>query len=141
MKYIYYYDSPLGRMAAESDGAALTALRFSGGADLPGMESCNEKASFVFTKTALWLDTYFSGHEPGFTPPVSLCGTSFQFRMEYPVRDTVRAKQRLTRYSPPYRKKESAAPGGAGRRRGGRPQPDKHIIPCTGSSGRGRLVG
>lgn len=35
-------------------------------------------AKAVFDCTERWLDSYFSGHNPDFTPPICLKGTSFQ---------------------------------------------------------------
>ena len=35
-------------------------------------------AEAVFERTKKWLDSYFSGHNPDFTPPICLKGTSFQ---------------------------------------------------------------
>lgn len=31
----------------------------------------------VFTQTTQWLDTYFEGADPGFTPPISIEGSDF----------------------------------------------------------------
>ncbi len=80
MEYITYYDSPLGRITIASDGSSLTGLWFDGQkyyasslrevpaeADLP-----------VFEKTKKWLDIYFSGEEPDFTPPVRVNTTEFR---------------------------------------------------------------
>lgn len=39
-------------------------------------EICGAEAVFDCTKK--WLDSYFSGHNPDFTPPICLKGTSFQ---------------------------------------------------------------
>ena len=35
-------------------------------------------AEAVFERTKKWLDSYFSGHNPDFIPPICLKGTSFQ---------------------------------------------------------------
>ena len=80
MDYIHHYVSPLGGITAASDGDALTGLWFDGqkyfGAQLsPDYE---ERSLPVFDLTDRWLDIYFSGHEPGFTPPLQLRTTPFR---------------------------------------------------------------
>ena len=67
-----YYDSPIGRITLESDGKYLTALRF----DCTFAETegdCN-----VFSQTKRWLDVYFSGRCPDFTPPLAPDGTQYR---------------------------------------------------------------
>ncbi len=78
--WIWHYVSPLGAVTLASDGKALTGLwfddqRFSGCAP-DGTE--REKPLAVFDETVRWLDVYFGGAEPGFTPPLRLRGTPFQ---------------------------------------------------------------
>ena len=80
MQYITHYQSPLGGITISSDGTALTGLWFDGqkyfastlGADY------KEKDLPVFTEAKRWLDIYFSGREPDFTPPLSLNGSAFR---------------------------------------------------------------
>ena len=80
MNYIFHYDSPCGGITLASDGVSLTGLWFDGqkyfphklveestGADLP-----------IFAQTYRWLDIYFGGKAPGFTPPLSLKTTPFR---------------------------------------------------------------
>ena len=80
MDYISHYNSPLGGITLASDGEALTGLWFDGQkffgdtlqpqsreADLP-----------VFQETRRWLDIYFSGRGPGFSPKLCLRGTPFR---------------------------------------------------------------
>ena len=80
MDYIHHYDSPLGRMTMAGDGEALTGLWFDGQrffADtLSGVYT--EGTLPVFDETARWLDLYFSGRDPGFTPPLRMRGTAFR---------------------------------------------------------------
>ncbi len=80
MTYIYHYASPLGRMTAASNGTALTGLWFDGqthfGSTLP--REREEKMLPVFTETMQWLDTYFSGKPPSFTPPLCMETTPFR---------------------------------------------------------------
>ena len=67
------YDSPLGPLTLTSDGSALTGLRF-GPTDEPSTDLPLFRAAFV------WLDEYFSGRDPGPTPPLDPAGTAFQKR-------------------------------------------------------------
>ncbi len=78
--YTCSYSSPLGQITLASDGTALTGLWFDGqkhfAATLPPEHT--EKALPVFDQTARWLDMYFGGREPDFTPPLALTGTPFR---------------------------------------------------------------
>lgn len=80
MVFISHYDSPLGGITLASDGEALTGLWFDGqkhyGSTLG--RDCQEKDLPVFVETRQWLDIYFSGWEPDFTPPMRMEGTPFQ---------------------------------------------------------------
>ncbi len=80
MDYINHYSSPLGELILASDGEALTGVWFAGqkyeGSTLaPERE---EKDLPVFDETRHWLDAYFTGKDPGFTPPLRLRGTDFR---------------------------------------------------------------
>lgn len=80
MKFIRHYDSPLGGITLASDGEALSGLWFDGQkyfAD--GLEGeLLEKELLVFELTRRWLDIYFSGRQPDFTPLLKLKATSFR---------------------------------------------------------------
>lgn len=80
MAYIDYYHSPLGSMTISSNGSEITGLWFDGqkyfGDTLP--KDCGEKNLPVFEKTKQWLDIYFSGKEPDFTPPLKMETTPFR---------------------------------------------------------------
>ncbi len=137
MKFISYYDSPLGKITLAGDGAGLCGLWFEGekyyahalaasGADKKqssadlltkkqhtasetqrnfaaqdaskksyatdlSAQSAGEKfyineqsADFeeknlaIFDQTKRWLDLYFSGREPGFTPALNPVGSAFR---------------------------------------------------------------
>jgi methylated-DNA-[protein]-cysteine S-methyltransferase len=80
MNYLSYYSSPLGKMALLSDREKLTAILFCGQRFYNERMECEheEKDLPVFTRTKEWLDIYFTGKNPKFTPPVSLYGTPFQ---------------------------------------------------------------
>lgn len=70
------YHSPLGPIALTTDGEALTKLSFSPTDTIVPIETLPHLQS-----TCRWLDLYFSGHEPDFTPPLSLHCTAFQQRV------------------------------------------------------------
>lgn len=67
-------------MLLACDGESLTGLWFEGAKYFGrGLEGEGEKGERpVLDQTRRWLDLYFSGREPGFTPPVRLTGSPFQ---------------------------------------------------------------
>ena len=79
MQYITYYESPLGRIMLAADDIGLTGLWFEGQRyfALHLDEDHQEKCSEILSKTKEWLDVYFSGNEPSFTPPLHVTGSSF----------------------------------------------------------------
>lgn len=107
MNCIWHYDSPLGGMTMVSDGQALTGLWFdrqryfglsfdrqrnvaAGLHAVDGPSAVNPPVatplivnspivnSPVFEATCRWLDVYFAGWVPDFTPPLALRGTPFR---------------------------------------------------------------
>ena len=80
MDYLHHYESPLGGITLSADGKALTGLWFDGqkhfGESLGGI--CEEKSLPVFAETDRWLDLYFSGRDPGFTPELNPRATDFR---------------------------------------------------------------
>lgn len=80
MDYTFSYASPLGPMTLASDGEALIGLWFDGQKyDAATLSPARgEKALPVFEETARWLDLYFSGQTPDFTPKLAPRGTAFQ---------------------------------------------------------------
>lgn len=83
MNYVQHYDSPIGGITMYSDGQALTGLMFDGEKYFSDIEKDDSVTADlpVFAKAAKWLDTYFSGREPDFTPEISLAGST-TFRRE-----------------------------------------------------------
>ena len=81
MKYLGYYDSPLGPVTLAGDADSLTGLWFKGQAhDMAGMENeetCVRETDAI-RQTKKWLDIYFSGRDPGFTPPLKVEATPFR---------------------------------------------------------------
>ena len=81
--FIRHYDSPLGGVLLAADNAGLTGLWFNGAkyfaANLP--EAREEKRTPILDETARWLDIYFAGGQPDFTPPLHLIGSDFRRRV------------------------------------------------------------
>ncbi len=67
------YCSPLGDIVLTSDGKALTELRF---AEATNGEPAQDIPSLA--DACRWLDLYFSGAKPDFTPRLAPQGTPFQ---------------------------------------------------------------
>lgn len=80
MQYTYGYHSPLGNITIASNGEILTGLWFDGQkyfADTLSAEH-EEKNLPVFEQAKHWLDLYFRGEIPDFTPPLSFNGSPFR---------------------------------------------------------------
>ena len=80
MEYTAHYDSPLGGITLASDGDALIGLWFDGQkyyADALDTDH-EEKELPIFEQTKKWLDIYFSGKSPDFTPPLNMKTTEFR---------------------------------------------------------------
>ena len=80
MMYTMHYDSPLGGILLAADEEGLTGLWFETqkyfAAKLaPGHE---EKMTPALDAACRWLDVYFSGREPDFTPKLHLVGSDFR---------------------------------------------------------------
>lgn len=83
MDQIHHYDSPFGGITLASDGESLTGLWFDGQkyfADTLS-ENYHESNLRVFEITCRWLDTYFSGKQPDFTPKLRMSGSEFRIRV------------------------------------------------------------
>ena len=78
MDYRWHYVSPLGGITLASDGEALTGLWFDGQKNFPAVLVREQKPLPVFEEAVKWLDLYFSGKDPGFTPKLSLRSTPFR---------------------------------------------------------------
>ena len=90
MDYICKYSSPIGGITIASDGNAITGLWFDGqkyfGATLSQQQE--EKDLLVFAQTRRWLDLYFDGKIPDFTPPLFMMASPFR-RMVWEVLRTI----------------------------------------------------
>lgn len=79
--YVCSYDSPLGEILLAARGGGLCGLWFVGqryfGRGLAA--ECEERRDLpVFEDVRRWLDEYFAGVVPTFTPQLNLGGTAFQ---------------------------------------------------------------
>lgn len=81
MDYIAHYESPLGGITVAACDTALVGLWFDGQRFFAeGLEANYEENPTmpVLMQTKEWLDIYFSGRIPHFTPPLLMRGTSFR---------------------------------------------------------------
>ena len=79
MQYTNNYESPIGKIIMASDGKGLSGLWFEGqkyfGSTLSS--EYQELDLPIFEQTKQWLDLYFNGSPPNFTPLLSLNASSF----------------------------------------------------------------
>ena len=81
------YTSPLGPIVIESDGQAITSLRFSNEqacVTSTAQEKAGEEAATtipIIAETIQWLDDYFAGKRPCNVPRLNPQGTAFQRRV------------------------------------------------------------
>lgn len=80
MDYTMHYESPLGGITMASDGEALCGLWFDGQKYFAAglSQDHEEKELPIFRQAVRWLDVYFSGKEPDFTPPLTMRTTEFR---------------------------------------------------------------
>lgn len=80
MTYIQHYSSPLGGILLAADEIGLTGSWFDGekyfADNLPAEHV--ERQTSILAEAARWLDIYFTGKEPGFTPPLHPIGSAFR---------------------------------------------------------------
>lgn len=84
MDYTAHYDSPLGGITMASDGERLAGLWFDGQkyfADALDKEHEERPNLEIFDSTRRWLDIYFTGKAPDFTPPLLMRTTPFRRRV------------------------------------------------------------
>lgn len=142
MQYICKYQSPLGGITVSADGNSLTGLWFDGqkyfAATLPAAHE--EKQLPVFDQTQRWLDCYFSGKNPGFTPPLRPKGSPFrqavwEILLQIPYGETITYKdiaEEIARQQGKQTMSAQAIGGAVGH------NPISIIIPChrvVGSDG------
>lgn len=80
MTYTQHYDSPLGGILLAADDVGLTGLWFDGQKYFARGLS-NERIvqeTSVLAEAKRWLDIYFTGKKPDFTPPLHPIGSAFR---------------------------------------------------------------
>ena len=167
MLYRSIYDSPLGKILILFDEDTLLGLYFEGQKEFHdfikdeevknfnerevfnGVEKFNNKSEIennkicenkILEETKKWLNIYFSGEEPNFTPKINLRGTEFRrdvwkILLEIPYGETLTYKDIANKLmaSKKYERMSSQAVGGAVGA-----NPISLIIPChrvVGTSG------
>ena len=88
MKYIWKYKTPEGfdDLVMSGDGEALTGLWFAGSRDAVRRGAAVElRETPVFRETCRWLDEYFAGRDPGFTPNYRIEAGSKSQSSNWPV--------------------------------------------------------
>lgn len=80
MQYTCRYASPLGELLLAADEVGLTGVWFMGQKYFARTlgEIYEKKETPILAAARQWLDTYFGGEDPDFTPPLHLIGTDFQ---------------------------------------------------------------
>lgn len=80
MMYTLHYDSPLGGILLAADEIGLTGLWFDGEKYFADTLDPEHKAQEtpILRKAKCWLDGYFRGQEPDFTPPLHPIGSPFR---------------------------------------------------------------
>ena len=83
MQYLSTYMSPLGEMLIAAEDNGLVGLWFQGAKHYAaGLNAhCEHKETALITQTKMWLDEYFAGREPTFTPQLAPHGTPFQMEV------------------------------------------------------------
>ena len=80
MDYTHHFLSPLGGITMASDGNVLTGLWFDGQKHFAETLSDHhrQKNLTAFDEAVRWLDIYFGGKVPDFTPALNPKGTAFR---------------------------------------------------------------
>lgn len=83
MHYTSTYQSPVGEMLLAADEEGVVGLWFK---DEKYYAYCLDKENepretHIIKKLKRWLDIYFEGREPDFTPPLHMIGTQFQLEV------------------------------------------------------------
>ncbi len=90
MEYVRHYTSPLGGITLSARDGVLTGLWFddqkycmetlwdAAAADFAENTGAAGSEEAVLSLAEQWLDIYFTGRDPGFTPPLRPAGTPFR---------------------------------------------------------------
>lgn len=123
MGFFWLYDSPFGTVnLGSTDGEHLTRLTF-----LDMHCECVEKELPIFDEAMRWMDIYFGGKEPDFTPALKVGGTKFQKQicerlLKIPYAQTISYGELASEF--PKKMAAQAVGGAVGR------NPIALIIPC-----------
>lgn len=80
MIYTFEYESPIGLLTLASEGEKLSGLWIEGQkyyASTLGTDTATKDLP-IFESTIKWLNCYFDGKNPGFTPPLAPKGSMFR---------------------------------------------------------------
>lgn len=75
MKYIWHYDTPIGKLGIIETDNAISHILFEGD---DGFDDCEKKETKVIKETGKQLKAYFDGKLKRFDVPLMLQGTPFQ---------------------------------------------------------------
>ena len=76
------FKTPFGMMVGMGTNTKLQSLKFAKNTIFEGfIQDYQKNKVFIFDKTKEWLDIYFSGKNPDFTPEFDLSGTDFQMEV------------------------------------------------------------
>lgn len=84
MNFISHYNSPIGGITMASDGFCLIGLWFDGQKYFASTldKDCEERDDLpIFNETRRWLDLYFAGKVPDFTPALLMRANDFRRRV------------------------------------------------------------
>ncbi len=76
MRYVSVYPSPVGKLTVIADETALLAVHFDN--ETVGTDGFSVAPSEIIASTEKWLDEYFSGKIPAFTPNFRFEGSPFR---------------------------------------------------------------
>lgn len=110
--------SPLGNLLLTADELGLTGLWFEGSKYAPDGQKCIVRETPILADTKRWLDGYFSGREPDFTPPLHPAGSPFRLAvwkllLEIPYGQTTTYGALAKRLSTANKRMSAQAVGGA----------------------------
>ncbi len=71
------YSSPIGKLYLTADSRGLTGVWYEGQTGVRRMSDHSDATEHI-SEAVRWLDVYFSGGIPDFTPKLNLSGTEFQ---------------------------------------------------------------
>ena len=138
MNSVLYYRSPVGTLKLSAEDGLLTGLDFLGDCDFTQSSSADGVPECVLS----WLNCYFRGNNPDFTPPLLLKGSEFQMVIwkllsEIPYGQTVtygEIAKKAAQITGKEKMSAQAVGGAVGR------NPIGIIVPCHRVLGAGRRL-